>query len=125
MTPVSVHKAAATGLFRTSVFFVLAVAAFAERDDHTRTLLLVVVFLLDIVSWHLCQVVNINGSLVYNQTWFNVLADRFIFEKLLDRFRDREHIDFQEIIKEGTKSASADVELFPERQDNLGRVGLV
>lgn len=46
------------------------------------------IFLLDVVSWHLCQVVNINGNLVYNQTWFNVLADRLIFEKLLGRFRD-------------------------------------
>ena len=90
MTPVPVHKAAAIGLFRTSVFFVFAIAAFAERDNHTQTLLLTVVFLLDVISWHICEVTNINGHVVYNQTWFNVLADRFIFEKLLDRLRDRQ-----------------------------------
>ena len=73
MTPIAVHKAAATGLFRTSVFFVFAAGAFAERDDHTRSLLLVGIFLLDVVSWHLCEVVNVNGHLAYNQTWFNVL----------------------------------------------------
>jgi hypothetical protein len=112
MTPVPVHKAAAIGLFRTSVFFVFATAAFAERDSHTQTLLLTVVFLLDVISWHICEVTNINGHTVYNQTWFNVLADRFVFEKLLDRLRDRQNVDFQEIIREGTKAAAADVELF-------------
>jgi hypothetical protein len=112
MTPVPVHKAAAIGLFRTSVFFVFAIAAFAERDSHTQTLLLTIVFLLDVISWHICEVTNINGHLVYNQTWFNVLADRFILEKLLDRLRDRQHVDFQEITKEGTKAAAADVSYF-------------
>jgi hypothetical protein len=77
-----------------------------------RPLLLTIVFLLDVISWHICEVTNINGHLVYNQTWFNVLADRFILEKLLDRLRDRQYVDFQEITKEGTKAAAADVELF-------------
>jgi hypothetical protein len=112
MTPVAVHRAAALGAFRSSVFFLFAVAACAESNTQTRTLLLTVVFLLDVVSWHLCEAINLNGHLVYNQTWFNTLADRFIFEKLLDRFRDRQHIDFQEITKEGTKLASADVEVY-------------
>ena len=111
MTPVAIHRSVALGMFRSSVFFFFAVAAFSENNSQTRTLLLTIVFLFDVVSWHLCQVVNINGHLVYNQTWFNTLADRFIFEKLLDRFRERQHIE-QEITQEGTKAAASDVEVY-------------
>ena len=112
MTPVSTHKAFALGAFRSSVFFIFAIAAFIERDPHTSTILITAVFLVDVASWHLCEVMNITGNLVYNQTWFNTLANRFIFEKILDRFRDRAQIDFQLIVQEGTKAASADIAVF-------------
>jgi hypothetical protein len=93
VTPVSTHKAFALGAFRSSVFFIFAIAAFTERDPHTSAILITAVFLIDVASWHLCEVMNITGNLVYNQTWFNTLANRFIFEKILDRFRDRGQID--------------------------------
>jgi hypothetical protein len=70
------------------------------------------VFMFDVVSWHICEVTNINAHVVYNQTWFNVLADRFTLEKPLDRVRDRERVDFPELIKEGTKAAGADIDKF-------------
>jgi len=112
MKPVSTHRAVALGLFRSSVFFVFAVAAFTEADRHTQTLLITGIFMIDVVSWHLCEVIGVHSNLVYNQTWFNVLADRFTFEKLLDRFRDRQFIDFPELVREGTQAARADIDLF-------------
>jgi hypothetical protein len=111
MIPTATHKAAAVGLFRSSVFFIFAVGAFAERDQHTSTLLATGVFLLDVASWNLSQVLTISANEAYNRAWFNTLADRFIFEKLLDRFRNQEHVDFQEIVKEGTVAAREDVQL--------------
>lgn len=112
MTPVATHRAFALGAFRSSVFFFFAIAAFTERDQHTSTILITAVFLLDVASWHLCEVMNITGNTVYNQTWFNVLANRFIFQRILERFRDRQHIDFDSIVQEGTKAAGADVAVF-------------
>jgi len=40
VTPVSTHKAFALGAFRSSVFFIFAIAAFTERDPHTSTILI-------------------------------------------------------------------------------------
>ncbi|MGX1105442.1 hypothetical protein [Bradyrhizobium elkanii] len=101
---------AALGTFRSSVFFVFAVAAFADRDQ--RGLIPASVFLLDVATWHLSVVVGVTGNMVYNETWFNTLANRFIFEKVLERFRNREEIEFQSIIREGTVAAKDDIELF-------------
>jgi hypothetical protein len=112
MTPVATHKAAALGAFRSSVFFIFAVAAFMERDQHTATVLITAVFLLDVASWHLCEVVSMTGNIVYNQTWLNVLANRFITQNILEKFRDRQTIDFETIVQEGTKAAGADVAVF-------------
>jgi hypothetical protein len=112
MVPISPHKSAALGLFRSSVFFVLAVAAFAERDAHTSTILLTMVFLLDVVSWHLTEVVLIGGNGIYNRVWFDTLADRFILEKLFNRIKYRENVDFSELVKEGTAASKEDVERY-------------
>jgi hypothetical protein len=86
MTPIPEHKSFALGAFRSSVFFFFAIAAFIERDQHTSTILITAVFLLDVASWHLAQVVGLTGNIVYNQTWFNVLANRFITQKILESF---------------------------------------
>jgi hypothetical protein len=112
VTPIATHNAYALGAFRSSVFFIFAIAAFTERDQHTGTVLITAVFLLDVASWHLFEVIGLTGNIVYNQTWFNVLANRFITQKILERFRDREHIDFESIVQEGTKAAAADVSIF-------------
>lgn len=47
------------------------------------------------------------------------MADRMIFEKLLDRFRDREHIDFQQITQEGTRAATEERQQIYARRDFL------
>lgn len=83
-----------------------------ERDQRTSTILITAVFLLDVASWHLCEVIGLTGNIVYNQTWFNVLANRFITQKILEKFRDREQIDFEVIVREGTKAAGADMAVF-------------
>jgi hypothetical protein len=62
-----------------------------------------------VASWHLCEVMNITGNVVYNQTWFNVLANRLITQKILEKFADRQHIDFDSIVQEGTEAARADI----------------
>jgi hypothetical protein len=124
VTPIPAHKAFALGAFRSSVFFFFAIAAFTENDQHTRTILITGVFLLDVASWHLCEVMNITGNIVYNQTWFNVLANRFIFQKVLERFRDREHIDFESIVKEGTKAAGEDIAVYLKDTTNWSEWGV-
>jgi hypothetical protein len=112
MNPIPTHKIVALGTFRSSVFFIFAIAAFMERDQKVAAILIPAVFLLDVASWHLCEVVGLTGNLVYNQTWFNVLANRFITQKILENFRDKQHIDFETIVQEGTKAAGADVAVF-------------
>jgi hypothetical protein len=112
MTPFPLHKAYALGLFRSSVFFVFAVAAFAEADRHTGTILITAVFLLDVTSWHIVQVLLIDGQQTRNNAWADLLANRFIFEKILERFRDRKHIEFQEMVREGTQAAAADIVIY-------------
>jgi hypothetical protein len=112
MTPIAIHKATAIGFFRSSVFFIFAAAAFAERYQHTSTLLVTGVFLLDVVSWHLSQVITIIATESYNRSWLNTLSDRFILEKLLDRVRAGSQIDFEEVVKESTSAAGKDIQKF-------------
>jgi len=109
ITPIPAHRAAAIGMFRWSVFFVMATAAFAQHDEKISTILASIVFLLDVATWHLGQLMIIATGQSANTAWHSTLSNRFIFEKLLDRFRDRQHIDFQEIIREGSQSATADI----------------
>jgi hypothetical protein len=102
MAALPTYKAGAIGIFRGSVFFVFAIAAFAERDQHTSTILAAAVFLLDVASWHICTVSGVGTESLYDRLWFNTLTNRFTFEKILDRFRDGEHIDFEAITKESS-----------------------
>jgi hypothetical protein len=109
VTPIAVHRAWAVGTFRWTVFFFVAVAAFAQRDEKTGTILATLVFLIDVVSWNLGELIVTITAASSNQQWHSTLTDRLIFEKLLDRFRDRQQIDFQQITQEGTRAATEDV----------------
>ncbi len=108
MTPLPPHRAYALGAFRWSVFFIFAAAAFSERDDHTRSILVTGVFLLDVVSWHLCELVIYVGNGVYNRVWIDTLTHRFFYEKLLDAVKFKQEIHVQDIIKESTAAARED-----------------
>jgi hypothetical protein len=65
MTPLAAHRSLALGTFRQSGFFVFAIGAFTERDEHTRTILTASIFLLDVASWHLSEVVAFDTHSVY------------------------------------------------------------
>ncbi|TCU75253.1 hypothetical protein EDE08_103473 [Bradyrhizobium sp. R2.2-H] len=109
VTPIALHRAVAVGAFRWTVFFFVAIAAFAQRDEKTGTILATLVFLIDVVSWTVGELIVTINAASSNQQWHSTLTDRLIFEKLLDRFRDREHIDFSQITQEGTRAATEDV----------------
>jgi hypothetical protein len=112
VTPIALHRTYALGAFRWSVFFVFAIAAFSERDAHTRSILVAVVFLLDVVSWHLCEAVSIVGNSIYQHVWFDTLTNRFVFEKATDRVKRGQPVDVPALIKEGTAAAVEDLERF-------------
>jgi len=109
MTPLPPHRSLALGIFRQSAFFIFAIAAFAERDEHTRTLLTVSVFLLDVVSWHLSEVVAFYTHSVYNRVWHDTLTNRFLLEYLSDRIKAKQHIDVPALVKESTAAAKEDI----------------
>ncbi|MBW7965543.1 hypothetical protein [Bradyrhizobium sp. BR 10261] len=106
MTPLPTHRSLALGIFRQSVFFIFAIAAFAERDEHTRTMLTVSVFLLDVVSWHLSEVVALYTLSVYNCVWHDTLTNRFLLEYLADLIKAKQHIDVPALVKESTAAAN-------------------
>lgn len=112
MKPIQLYRIYALGTFRWSVFFIFAVAAFSERDVHTRSILVAVVFLLDVVSWHLCEAMGLTGAAVSNEAWFDTLTNRFILEKLADRIKYKETVEIPALIKEGLKAANEDLERF-------------
>ena len=106
MTPLPPHRSLALGIFRQSAFFIFAIAAFAERDEHTRTILTVSVFLLDVVSWHLSEVVAFYTHSVYNRVWHDTLTNRFLLEYLSDLIKAKQHIDVPALVKESTAAAN-------------------
>lgn len=106
------HRAIALGLFRSSVFFFFAVGAFSESDPRTRTILVSLVFVLDATSWHLSQVALIAADGVYSRFWHDMLSNRFFYERLLDKFRDKEFVDVQALFKEGTVAAREDIKKY-------------
>ena len=112
MKPIQAYRTYALGAFRWSVFFIFAVVAFSERDAHTRTILVTIVFLLDVISWHLCLVMDLTGAAVYNQVWFDTLTNRFTLEKLADKVKYKQSIEVPALIKEGLDAARQDLERF-------------
>lgn len=114
MTPLAMHRAFALGMFRSSVFFVLAVVAFAERDSNTQTILLTLVFLIDVVSWHLCQIIYWASEGVYNRVWANTLQDRFFVDGILEDVRAGAGVNVEHQRKESMRQTREDLENFVE-----------
>lgn len=72
------------------------------------------VFLLDVISWHLCQVVTVAAEAGYNKGWFNTLSDRIFLENLFDRVRDGSgsRLDIETLRRESAKDAVEDINKF-------------
>lgn len=111
MNPIAPHRLAALGLFRSSVFFVVAVGAFAERSQHTQTILLTVIFLLDVASWHMLQAIFVAADQTYNKVWGDTLSDRLFIERLFNEVRGGfgGKIDVEALRLETQKEAAADL----------------
>jgi hypothetical protein len=90
MTATPIYRAFALGLFRSSVFFICAVVAFSQRRDRSGTILLMIVFLLDVASYQIVQVVTISNESVYARVWADTLTNRLFYEKLFEKIRERE-----------------------------------
>lgn len=114
MKLLAIHRAFALGMFRSSVFFVLAVIAFKQSDPKTQTILLTVVFLLDVVSWHLCQVIEMSAEGVYNRVWIDTLQDRFFIDGLLEDVRAGLGVNVAHQREESSRQTREDVERFAE-----------
>jgi hypothetical protein len=67
MTTTPTYKAFALSFFRSSVFFICAVIAFSEREDRTGSILLMLVFLVDVASYQIIQVAVISAEGVYTR----------------------------------------------------------
>ncbi len=112
MTATPIYRAFALGFFRSSVFFICAVIAFSQREDRTGTILLMVVFLIDVASYQIIQVITISTEGVYARVWKDTLTNRFFYEKLFDKIRDREHIDVDMLFKDATARSVQDINMF-------------
>jgi hypothetical protein len=112
IVPLPAHRVFALGAFRTTLFFFIATAAFAETDAHTRAILVLLVFVIDAASWHLAEIVLFSGNSVYNRVWHDTLSTRFFYEKVFDRIRAGERVDVLELFKEGAASAQEDLGKF-------------
>src|SRR5258708_27843114 len=109
MTATPIYRAFALGFFRSSVFFICAVIAFSQREDRTGTILLMVVFLIDVASYQIIHVITISTEGVYARVWKDTLTNRFFYEKLFDKIRDRGHIDVDMLFKDGTARSVPDI----------------
>ena len=87
MTATPIYRAFALGIFRSSVFFICAVIAFSQREDRTGTILVTLVFLIDVASYHILQVITISTEGVYTRVWRDTLTNRLFYERLFEKFR--------------------------------------
>ena len=51
-----------------------------------------IVFLIDVASYQILQVVTISNETVYVRVWKDTLTNRLFYEKLFERIRDRENV---------------------------------
>jgi hypothetical protein len=112
MTATPIYKAFALTFFRSSVFFVCAVIAFSEREERTGTILLLLVFLVDVASYQIIQVVNISTEAVYTRVWRDTLTNRLFYEKMFEKIRDREHVDVNALFKDAGVRSTEDINSF-------------
>ena len=112
MTATPIYRAFALGLFRSSVFFICAVIAFSQREDRTGTILLMLVFLIDVASYHILQVITISTEGVYTRVWRDTLTNRLFYERLFERIRDREHVDVDSLFKDASVRSADDIKVF-------------
>jgi hypothetical protein len=101
------HKVFALALFRSSAFFVCAVVAFSQQEERTRTILLMRVFLVDVASYHVLMTLLMSNESVYSRVWGDTLTNRFFYEKLVAKVRDREQIDVPLLFGEADTDAAA------------------
>jgi hypothetical protein len=112
MVPTPIYGAVALGLFRSSVFFFVAVAAFAQREDRTGTILTTLVFLIDVATYHVLQVLIVTTEGVYTRVWKDTLTNRFFYECLFEKIRDREHVDVDALFKEARVRSTEDIKTY-------------
>lgn len=114
MTPLAIHRAFALGMFRSSVFFIFAIIAFAQNDPKTQAVLITLVFLMDVVSWHLCQMIYLTGEGIYNRVWANTLQDRFFIDGILEDVRAGGGVNVAHQREESRRQTLDDIENFAE-----------
>ena len=82
MTATPIYRVFALGFFRSSVFFICAVIAFSQREDRTGAILLMLVFLIDVASYQILQVITISNETVYARVWKDTLTNRLFYVKM-------------------------------------------
>jgi hypothetical protein len=112
MTTTPIYKALALGFFRSSVFFICATIAFSEREDRTGSILLMLVFLVDVASYQILQVVTISAEGLYTRVWRDTLTNRLFYEKLFEKIRDREQVDVDALFKDASARSTEDINGF-------------
>jgi hypothetical protein len=89
-----------------------AAIAFSEREDRTGTILRMLVFLVDVASYQILQVVTISAEGVYTRIWRDTLTNRLFYEKLFEKIRDREHVDVDALFKDASVRSTGDINAF-------------
>lgn len=109
ITPPSIWKAAAHGLFRWSAFFATAVAATALLDKQIGLTCLFLIFIIDVATANLIRTHSLLTDELYRRQWHDTLTDRFFYELTFERIRLGEQIYPDSLFKEATKLAEEDI----------------
>jgi len=70
------------------------------------------VFLIDVASYIIMQVVTISTESVYARVWRDTLTNRFFYERLFEKLRDRDHVDVDALFKDATVRSAEDIKVF-------------
>lgn len=116
ITPLTIWKAGAHGLFRWTAFFLAAVVAW-RLDGQIGTATLLIIFIVDVSTYNLVQVATYSADSVYTRQWFDTLTNRLFFGRLLNAVKEGSHIDTDYMFREATKESAADVTKFREDED--------
>ena len=123
ISPVEIWKAWAHSIFRLIAFFFLAFSAAAIRDEKLSEVCFLLIVAIDIASQSVVQAAGLAADTVYARQWHDTLTNRFFYEKLIEAVRAGRHVDVDEMFKEATVAARADIKIYDDDQAFKSELG--
>ncbi len=114
----------AAGLIKILVELGGIVAAFYYFPRETAYWVLWFVLFIEIVSSVLADSFKYEIGVLKRKLWADTLTNRIFYELVFERFRDKELVDVDELFKEATRRAVADIKNFEADSEVPIRLGL-